>query len=53
MIDIAVMVLPEPDSPTMPMVSPASTVKLMPSTAWTVDFFSLICEWRFWTSRSA
>ena len=33
MIDIAAIVLPQPDSPTMPNVSPASTSKLKPSTA--------------------
>jgi hypothetical protein len=27
------MVLPEPDSPTIPTISPRSTSKLMPSTA--------------------
>ena len=36
MIDIAAIVLPQPDSPTTPSVSPASTSKLRPSTAWTV-----------------
>ena len=36
MIDIAAIVLPHPDSPTIPSVSPASTSKLRPSTAWTV-----------------
>ena len=33
MIERAVTLLPEPDSPTMPSVSPAATVKLTPSTA--------------------
>src|SRR5205823_5506610 len=33
--DRLVMVLPEPDSPTMPSVSPGATVKLTPSTALT------------------
>src|ERR1700682_1930545 len=32
----AVIVFPEPDSPTMPTVSPRETLKLMPSTAWTI-----------------
>ena len=32
----AVVVLPQPDSPTRPTASPASTSKLMPSTARTV-----------------
>jgi hypothetical protein len=30
------MVFPDPDSPTMPTISPRSTSKLMPSTAVTV-----------------
>ena len=42
MIDSAVMVLPQPDSPTMPSVSPGSTYSEMSSTAWTVECFSLI-----------
>ena len=33
--DSAVMVLPEPDSPTMPSVSPCRSEKLTPSTAFT------------------
>ena len=32
----AVIVLPEPDSPTIPTISPRSTSKLMPSTAFSV-----------------
>src|SRR5437870_2515714 len=32
----AVIVFPEPDSPTMPTVSPRLTLKLIPSTAWTI-----------------
>src|ERR1700728_3890831 len=35
MIVIAAIVLPQPDSPTIPTVSPASTSKLSPSTACT------------------
>ena len=35
MSDMAATVLPEPDSPTMPMVSPRSSVKLTPFTAFT------------------
>jgi hypothetical protein len=35
-IDSAVMVLPQPDSPTTPSVSPSSTCRLTPSTARTV-----------------
>ena len=34
--DRQVTLLPEPDSPTMPSVSPFSTEKLTPSTAWTI-----------------
>ena len=33
--DSAVIVLPQPDSPTMPSVSPSRTEKLTPSTAFT------------------
>lgn len=36
MIDSEVMLLPQPDSPTMPSVSPLRTDRLMPSTARTV-----------------
>src|ERR1700737_3607817 len=32
----AVIVFPEPDSPTIPTVSPRATLKLIPSTAWTI-----------------
>jgi hypothetical protein len=35
-MDSAVIVLPDPDSPTMPTISPRSTSKSMPSTALTV-----------------
>ncbi len=35
MIDNAVIVLPQPDSPTMPSVSPGSTWSVTPSTACT------------------
>lgn len=38
MIILANVVLPEPDSPTIPKVSPAWTRKLMSSAAWVVDF---------------
>ena len=34
--DSAVMVLPQPDSPTMPSASPAARSRSMPSRAWTV-----------------
>ncbi len=47
-----VMVLPHPDSPTMPTVSPGSTSKLRPSTACTVAFRSRISVFRFRTSSS-
>ena len=36
MIDLASTVLPEPDSPTIPRVVPAATVRETPSTACTV-----------------
>src|ERR1700722_3078896 len=42
MVDRAVIVLPQPDSPTRPRHSPAATARLTPSTARTVVFFSLI-----------
>src|SRR6266700_941247 len=35
-IDCAVTVFPEPDSPTSPSVSPLSTCRLTPSTAFTI-----------------
>src|SRR5215469_18903556 len=35
MMDSAVIVFPQPDSPTMPRHSPGSTVRLTPSRAWT------------------
>src|SRR6478609_3496878 len=40
MIDMAAIVLPHPDSPTMPTVSPASTSNDRPSTARTVPLRS-------------
>src|SRR6266849_2592176 len=46
-IESAVMVLPDPDSPTMPTLSPFSISKLIPSTAVTVDD-----EPKNWTRRS-
>ena len=52
MIDIAAIVLPQPDSPTMPTVSPASTSKLSPSTACTMLWRSLIWVRRSTTSSS-
>src|SRR5262249_14804033 len=50
MIDIAVMVLPQPDSPTMPRVSPTSTENVTPSSACTVDRLSRISVRRSFTS---
>ena len=38
MIDSAVTLLPEPDSPTMVRISSCSTVRLTPSTALTTPF---------------
>ena len=45
-IDRAVMVLPQPDSPTTPRVSPASTWKVTPSTARTTprDVKNCVCR---------
>src|SRR5579859_2369322 len=47
MIDIAAIVLPQPDSPTTPSVSPAASSKLSPSTARTVEL-----RRRMWVRRS-
>jgi len=52
MIDIAAIVLPHPDSPTMPTVSPASTSKDSPSTACTTELRSRIRVRRSDTSSS-
>jgi hypothetical protein len=41
--DMAATVLPEPDSPTMPMVSPRSSVKLTPLTALTTPAWVKKC----------
>src|SRR5262249_4899060 len=47
MIDNAVMVLPQPDSPTIPSVSPGSTCRGTPSTGCTVPWRSLMLVCRF------
>src|SRR5215831_718621 len=52
MIDNAVIVLPLPDSPTMPSVSPGSTYSETPSTACTVPSRSTIWVWRSSISSS-
>ena len=52
MIDNAVIVLPQPDSPTMPSVSPESTYSDTPSTARTVPSRSEIWVWRSSISSS-
>src|SRR6266849_3816893 len=51
-IESAVIVLPDPDSPTMPTISPRSTSKLTPSTALTTP--PDVKNWtrRSWTLRS-
>src|ERR1700681_195349 len=53
MSDMAVTDLPQPDSPTMPSVSPSSTWKETPSTARLIP--SGVRKWvcRFWTSSNA
>src|SRR3954466_1185548 len=51
-IVIAVTLLPEPDSPTMPSTSPRSSVKLTPSTAWTMPSSVAKLTFRSLTSRS-
>ena len=43
MIDKPVMDLPQPDSPTMPRVSPASICMSTLPTAWTTELVSLMC----------
>ena len=52
MIDSAVIVLPEPDSPTMPRHSPGATDSDTPSIACTVARRSRISVCRSWMSRS-
>src|ERR1700721_2995333 len=52
MIDSPVMDLPQPDSPTMPRVSPASTRMSMLPTACTTELVSLMCVDRFSISRT-
>src|SRR6476660_5739295 len=52
-IDIAVTDLPQPDSPTMPMVWPASTWNETPSTARTTPSSVAKCVCKFSTSNSA
>ncbi len=52
MIDKAVIVLPQPDSPTMPRVSPGSSWNETPSTACTTPSRSLIWVRRSLTSSS-
>ena len=51
--DSAVTDFPHPDSPTIPRVFPASTVKLIPSTAFTTPWRVKNCVWRLSTSSRA
>src|SRR5690606_906733 len=51
MMDAAVMLLPQPDSPTTPTVSPGYSWKLTPSTALTTPRSVKKCVRRFRTSR--
>src|SRR5690606_4346780 len=51
MMDRAVMLLPQPDSPTTPTVSPGYSWKLTPSTALTTPRSVKKCVRRFRTSR--
>src|SRR5882757_2068546 len=51
MIDMPVMVFPQPDSPTRPTVSPGATSKEIPSTAVTRSRPRRICVRRSRTSR--
>src|SRR6202035_3014269 len=55
MIDFAVTLLPEPDSPTMPSVSPGRNEKLTPSTARTtpVSVKNHVCRFSTWRLGSA
>ena len=50
MTDRQVTLFPEPDSPTMPSVSPFSTEKLTPETAFTTPSSVLNLVWRSLTS---
>src|SRR5580692_4065687 len=52
-IDMAVMVLPDPDSPTIPSRPPACSSKLIPSTARTSPRFVAKCTRRSSTSRKS
>src|SRR5438874_576783 len=52
MSDSAVTDLPQPDSPTRPSVSPASRLKVTPSTARTTPSRVKNCVLRSWTSSS-
>src|SRR5260370_11019062 len=52
MIAIAVTLLPEPDSPTIPTISPGLTVKETPSTARTTPSSVRNETWRSRTSSS-
>ena len=52
MIDSAVIVLPEPDSPTMPRHSPGATDSDTPSIAYTVPRRNLMSVCRSWMSSS-
>src|SRR5437762_531798 len=53
MSDSAVTALPQPDSPTMPSVSPAASSKDTPSTACTTPSRVKNCVFRSLTSRSS
>src|SRR3954470_14656189 len=55
MIDLAQTLLPDPDSPTMPSVSPARRSKLTPSTARTgpESVMNQVRRSRTWSSTSA
>src|SRR5262249_58735525 len=52
-IERKVTLLPEPDSPKMPSVSPRLTSKLTPFTACTVRSGVTKVTWRSWTWRSS
>ena len=48
-IDSAVIDLPDPDSPTIAKVLPASRSKETPSTAFTIEFPTVKCVFKFFT----
>src|SRR5690348_1629523 len=52
MIEKAIVVFPQPDSPTMPIISPSETSNDTSSTAFTIELLLKKYVVRFWTSSS-